>query len=106
LGYVVVRDLALGGVVTIIGIFGNILYFLWFASFARAMDKLQKRIEEQILVEFRKRRLTGRWRFVPVVIFCEVLLVASALHTFWRLIGCCWLLYRKGELNRILDRNT
>ena len=89
LGYVVVRDLPLGGVVTIIGMVGNVLYALWFFSFARAMDKLQKRIEEQIPVEFRKRRLTGRWGFVPVVIFCEVLWVASALHTFWRLMGWC-----------------
>lgn len=88
LGYVVVRDIPLGGVVAIIGMLGNILYALWFVSFAKSMDKLQKRIEEQIPVEYRKRKLTGRWGFVPIVIFCEVLWIASALHTFWRLIGC------------------
>jgi hypothetical protein len=89
LGYVVIRDFLLGGVVSIIGMFGNILYALWFASFAKTMDKLQKRIEEQIPVEYRKQTLTGRWGFVPILIFCEVLWIASALYTLWRLMGCC-----------------
>jgi len=83
LGYVVIRELPLGGVVAIIGIVGNILYSLYFASFAKTIDKLQKRIEELIPIEYRKRTLVGRWGFVPVVIFCEALWIASALYSFW-----------------------
>jgi len=89
LGYVNIRDLPLGGVVAVIGIFGNILYGIWFRSFAKSLDKLHKRIEDMIPIEQRKLTLkAGRWAFIPIVFFSEVLWIASALHTFWRLIGC------------------
>jgi len=86
-GYVMVRDLLLGGGVAIIGISGNILYALWFASFTKTMDKLQERIKEQIPVEYRKRRRTGRRGYVPLIFSFELLWIFSALHTFPRFMG-------------------
>ena len=82
LGYVAIRDILFGGVVAIIAIIANILYFVFFADFAKTLDNLQKRIESKLPIEYKKRRLTGRWGFAPMIIIFELLWVVSAFHSF------------------------
>jgi len=83
LSYVQVRLLQFGGIIAILAFVGNILYFIYFAAFARKHDSLQKRIAVRIPIEYRQRTLTGRWGFVPLIVILQLIWFVSLLHSFF-----------------------
>lgn len=83
LGYIQVRLLLFGGIIAIFAIVLNILYFIFFSAFARTLDSLQKRLEPKLPIEYRKRTLTGRWGFVPLIVVLQSIWVVSALHSLF-----------------------
>jgi hypothetical protein len=82
LGYVQVRLLIFGGVITIFAIALNILYSVYFVTFAKYLDSLQTRLAPVLPIEYRKRTLKGRWGFIPLIMIFELIWVASAFHSF------------------------
>lgn len=82
IGYIQVRLLIFGGVITIFAIALNILYSVYFVTFARYLDSLQSRLEPVLPIEYKKRNLKGRWGFIPLIMIFELIWVASAFHSF------------------------
>lgn len=83
LGYVRVRFTQFGGIIAIFATIGNVLYFIYLASFAKKHDSLQKRIASKIPIEYQQRTLTGRWGFVPLIVILELIWLVSILHSFF-----------------------
>ncbi|MCJ7635845.1 hypothetical protein MUP77_26075 [Candidatus Bathyarchaeota archaeon] len=82
LGYIQARLSIFGGIIAIFAIALNILYSIYFVTFAKYLDSLQKRVEPVIPIEYRKRTLKGRWGFVPLIMIFELIWVFSTFHSF------------------------
>ena len=83
LGYIQVRLLQFGGIVAFLAMILNILYCIYFTAFAKTLDALQKRIETKIPIEYRKRTLTGRWGFIPLMIILQLVWIVAVFHSFF-----------------------
>jgi ABC-type antimicrobial peptide transport system permease subunit len=82
LGYVQVRVSLLGGIIAIFAIICNFLYAIYLSAFAKTLDTLQKRLESRLPTELKKRSLTGRWGFVPLILILQSIWVVSAVCSF------------------------
>jgi len=82
LGYIQVRLFLFGGIIAVFAIVCNILYCIYLSAFARTLDTLERRLGSKLPIEYRKRTLTGRWGFVPLIIILESIWVVSALCSF------------------------
>ena len=85
LGYIQVHVFLLGGFIAIFALVSNALYFIYLSAFAKTLDTLQKRLAPRLPIEYRKRTLTGRWGFVPLIIILESIWTVSALCSFFGL---------------------
>ena len=83
LGYIQIRDIPLGIIVSLLALISNILFMVHFSKFSKRLDKLQERIKNNLPPEYREKTLTGRWGFIPLLITFEILWVSSFLYSYF-----------------------